>query len=464
MNPNSVPLQNGTIELPYNFVPRGYQISILSQVPKHYNRGAFVWHRRAGKDCSAWNKLIKEAVKKPAIYYYFFPTYKMGRKIIWEAKDPATGLSFLDYIPKPLLKSKNDTEMKLVIASANMNESIIRIVGTDDYDSIVGTPPYGCVFSEYSLQDPRAWDYIRPILAENHGWAIFLFTPRGKNHGYDLYEMAKQSPDWFVETKTVDDTFRNDGTPVITKEAIEKERSEGVLEEIIQQEYFVSFSGYIEGSYYSKQFIDARKDGRVCKLPFVPTIEVDTFWDLGVDDSMSIWFLQVVGKEYRFIDYYEDTGYGLEHYAKVLKGKPYVYGNHYMPHDANVREMSTGVVAMSRKEVAEGLGISPIQIVPRVHNIDVLIQVQIPAVRNILPQCWFDITKCAKGIQALEGYRAEYDEEKEVLGSRPVHDKYSHGADAFRTFAVGYVPKRKKDRSVSSMMDRRSERRYEVRL
>jgi phage terminase large subunit len=456
MNLAASPLSK--VSLPYLFKERKYQHALMTQVPKYYSRGVFVWHRRAGKDTCAFQKMIMEAVKKPAIYYYFFPTYKMGRKIIWEGKDPYTGISFLDYIPKPLLLKKNDTEMKLEVASTG-GTSIIRIVGTDDFDSILGTPPFGCIFSEYSLQDPRAWDYIRPILAENRGWAIFLYTPRAMNHGYDLFEMAKKSDDWYAETKTIDETFREDGTPVITKEAIDRERTEGVLEELIQQEYYVNFNGYVSGSYYSKQMAAAKKDGRICNIKWEPSIEVDTFWDLGVDDSMSIWCMQHVGKEYHFIDYYEDTGYGLEHYAKWLKEKSYVYGNHYLPHDANVREMSSGDIARSRVEVAEELGIRPIKVVTRAKNMDIVIQVHIPAVRNFLSACWFDETNCSMGIKSLENYRAEWDDDKEVLGSRPFHDKYSHGSDAFRTGVVGYSPKKIKDESVTAMMESRSFRR-----
>jgi len=161
-----------------------------------------------------------------------------------------------------------------------------------------------------------------------------------------------------------------------------------------------------------------------------------------VDDSMTIWFMQQVGKEFRFIDYYENSGMGLAHYAKVLKEKPYVYGDHYMPHDAAVREMSSGENAKSRAEVAEELGIRPVKIVQRARNTDA-VMMGIEACRNILSQCYFDEVNCAQGISALEGYKAEYNEEKKVLSNTPLHDYCSHGADAFRTFAVGYAEKTK---------------------
>jgi hypothetical protein len=182
----------------------------------------------------------------------------------------------------------------------------------------------------------------------------------------------------------------------------------------------------------------ARQEGRICRVPYDNLSEVYTFWDLGVDDSMTIWFIQPVGREFRVLDYYENTGYGLEHYAKVLKEKPYVYADHVMPHDAEQREMTNSEIALTRREVAENLGVRPIKVVSRVKNVDTVVQVHIPAVRNILSKCLFDEQKCAKGISALEGYCAEYDEEKKKLGNRPLHNWCSHGADAFRTFAVGY--------------------------
>ena len=237
-------------------------------------------------------------------------------------------------------------------------------------------------------------------------------------------------------------------TPVFTEKQL-SETKDGLVAvfglelgmALYDQEYLCSWEGAVFGAYYAKQIRDARADGRITNVPHQAGHEVDSFWDLGVDDSMSIWFMQASGKAYHFIDYYESQGYGLEHYAKVLKEKPYVYGNHYMPHDAEVREMTNAEIAKSRKEVAEDLGIKPIEIVQRARSMDVIIQVHIPAVRNMIEQSWFDQRKCEKGIACLENYRANYDEEKKVLTNKPLHDWSSHGADAFRTFAMGWKPK-----------------------
>ena len=423
------------LRLPYQFSPRKYQIPILKALDSGINRACWVVHRRGGKDRTMLAYASKRMFDNPGGYYHFFPTYKQAKKVIWDGIDPRTGHRIIDDVfPRSVFPNRNETELKITAR----NGSIYQLIGSDNFDSIMGTSPIGCIFSEYALQDPRAWDYIRPILAENGGWAAFIYTPRGRNHGYDLYQMSKFNDTWFSELLTVDDTTRDDGTPVITSEVIEGERASGMLDELIDQEFYCSFDAAIRGAYYGRQMQAARRENRITKVPHQTGHEVYTFWDLGVDDSMSIWFMQHVGKQYQFIDYYENSGHGLGHYAKHLQSLPYVYGGHWMPHDADAREIGNSEVAVSPKENAENLGIKPVEVVSRVRNVNTMIQVHVPAVRNILGSCWFDEQRCARGISALEGYRSEYDEEKKVLHSRPVHDWCSHGADAFRTFAVGY--------------------------
>ena len=178
------------IQLPFHFKPRPYQLPFFRAMDGGLKRAVLVHHRRAGKDKSAFNFMVKEAFKRVGIYYYFFPTYNQGRKVLWDGIDK-DGFRFLDHIPKEVRKGDpNQTEMKQML----INGSMIQIVGSDNVDTIVGTNPVGCVFSEYPLQDPSGWDFVRPILRENGGWAVFCYTPRGKNHGYDLYAMAKDNP------------------------------------------------------------------------------------------------------------------------------------------------------------------------------------------------------------------------------------------------------------------------------
>ncbi len=424
------------IRLPFEFSPRKYQVPILAALDNGKKRAVWVVHRRGGKDTTLLNFAAKSMYERIGAYYHFFPTYTQAKKIIWDGTG-ADGRKVLSYFPDSLFPSKNSTELKITAT----NGSIYQLIGSDSFDSIVGTNPIGCIFSEYALQDPRAWDYIRPILAENGGWAAFIYTPRGRNHGFELYSMARNNPEWFCELLTVDDTRRDDGSYVVDPAIIESERAAGMSDEMIQQEFYCSFDAATPGAYYGKQMELARKDGRICSVPWVTGHEVYVFGDLGMDDSTTLWFVQAIGKEYRLIDYYENSGEGLAHYVQVMKDKPYVYGDIYMPHDIEVRELGTG---KSRREVLTDLGLKSIVTVERARDIQAVLN-GIEAGRNILSQCWFDEKKCNRGILALEGYRAEYDEEKHKLSNRPLHDWTSHGADAFRTFAVGFRGKSAKE-------------------
>jgi len=407
------------ITIPYKYVPRDYQLPLFKAFDEGYKRFVTVWHRRAGKDKSYVNLVSKAMMERVGVYYYFFPTYAQGKKILWDGIDGA-GFKFLDHFPKALIDGQpNSTEMKLRFK----NGSLFQVVGADNIDSIVGTNPVGCIFSEYALQDPRGWDFVRPILRENGGWAAFNFTPRGKNHGYKLYMMAKDNPQWFTQLLTVDDTH------VLNDQDIEDERASGMDEELIQQEYYCSFESAMQGAYYANQIVQAEKENRIGEVPYDPLLLVDTYWDLGIGDSTSIWFTQTHMNQIRLIDYYETSGEGLPYYKKYLDGKPYNYGAAYAPHDIEVRELGTG---KSRLEIARSLGID-FRIIPKLSIDD-----GIEAARAIFPRCWFDRKKCEQGLDALSSYRKEWDSKRNEFKQRPYHDWSSHGADAFRYLAVGH--------------------------
>lgn len=428
-----------TIQLPHNFKPRSYQLPLLKAMDGGYKRAVCIWHRRAGKDKCLCNYVAKCMMERVGAYYYLFPTYNQGRKILWEGMD-RDGFKFTDHFPKQIRYRTDNTNMQIQFVHPSKREedgspspgSIFQIIGTDKIDSIVGTNPIGAVFSEYALQDPAAWDFIRPILAENGGWAIFNYTPRGHNHGKTLWDMANKNPDvWFTQKLTVDDTH------AISQEIIEAEKTE-MLEQtgndgLFMQEYYVSFDAPVQGAYYGAQMMKAEKDGRISNVPWEPQLPVDTYWDLGMDDSMTIWFVQSTGKEIRLIDYLENSGEGLQFYAKELSQKPYTYNKHYAPPDIEVRELGTGV---SRRDTAKKLGL-PFQVVKNIG-----LQDGIDAARNLIPRCWFDKTKCERGINALNSYEKEWDEKNKVYKNHPLHNWASHGSDAFRYLAVGYRPAR----------------------
>ena len=303
------------------------------------------------------------------------------------------------------------------------NGSVYQVIGADDPDRLVGANPIGVVFSEYSLMDPRVYTLIQPILSENEGFCLFIFTPRGKNHGWKLTEMAMESPNWYGEVLSVDDT---NAVPLVR---IDEDREAGMPEEMVKQEYYCSFEAPIQGAYYANQMMNLQDKKQICNVPWEPILEVTTAWDLGMSDSTCIWFYQYVGKEVRIIDYYESSGEGLSHYAKILGSKPYSYGTHWAPHDIQVRELSSG---KSRLDTARSLGIR-FRVVPKHEIMD-----GIEAVRSLLPKCWFDKTAPDRGLQCLRSYRKEWDEKNQTYAERPKHDWASHGADAFRYLAWGF--------------------------
>jgi hypothetical protein len=289
----------------------------------------------------------------------------------------------------------------------------------------------GCVFSEYALHNPECWDLIRPILLENGGWAIFIYTPRGYNHGFDLLEQARESEEWFHQVLTVNDTHRGDGQPIVTDSDIEEERRSGMPGELIRQEFYCDFTAPLVGAYFGKELDEAMAEGRICDVPWRKELPVYTAWDLGFSDAMVIWMWQQVGDYVNFIDYYSASNAGLEHYAKVLENKPYIFKTHYAPHDIKVRELGSG---KSRLEMAHKLGIK-FRVAPRLSLED-----GINAAKMFIARCRFDKERCEDGLKALRHYTRSYDRKNRIWSARPQHDWASHPADAFRYAAIS-VPK-----------------------
>lgn len=419
------------ITIPYKFKPRDYQIPILKALDEGHKRIIQVWHRRAGKEKTDINLVAREIFRTVGAYYYVFPTYNQGKKILWNGADKE-GLRFLDHLPEELRERTVGNEMFIEFK----NKSTFQVVGSDNIDTIVGTNPRGLVFSEYSLQDPKAWDYIRPILAENEGWAVFNFTPRGENHAKDLLDYAKTDPKhWFVSNLTVDDT------KAISQKILDQEKKEIIAkngdDSHFQQEYYNSFSAALQGSYYGKIVKKMESDGQITTVPYDENLLVDTWWDLGINDSMSIGFFQKHGLQWRMIDYIEGSGEGLRYYRDLLEEKGYSYGKHYAPHDIVVKELGTG---KSRLEVAKSLGIN-FEIIQEEDKIksavpNIPVQDGIQATRSRLSSLWIDSEKCSRVIKALKNYRKDYDEVNKVYRNNPKHDWSSHCADMMRYWAV----------------------------
>lgn len=402
-------------------------------VERGVKRSLLVWHRRAGKDEVALHEAAMAAHQRPATYWHMLPEYAQARKAIWNAVNPHSGKRRIDEaFPHELRENTNDHEMFIRFKSG----STWQVVGSDRYNSAVGTPPAGIVFSEWALSNPAAWGYLAPILLENGGWARFITTPRGRNHCKKMMDMAKTDPKWFAQVLTVDDTG------AISQEAVEQQRKEYHAlfgadqgDALIEQEYYCSFEAAILGAYWGREMTIAEREKRIGQVPHDPELVVHTAWDLGVGDSTAIWFFQVLGSQVRVIDHYEAHGYAVDHYVDMLNSKPYRYGNDYVPHDAKVREFTNagpGGRAKTRIETLLELKRKPI-LVPD-HKLDDGIN----AARRTLARCIFDEANCGQGIEALRQYRREWDEDQLVFRNTPLHDWTSHSADAFRYLSMAW--------------------------
>jgi phage terminase large subunit len=444
------------IALPHQWDPRPYQMPGWMALHSQYKRFIFLWHRRAGKDSVCMNFTAEEAMSTVGNYWHMLPTAVQARKVVWDGIDPNDGMRYINRaFPEEIRAGTNSTEMKIELISG----SIWQLCGSDNYDSLVGSNPLGVVFSEFPLSDPQAWDYIRPILAENGGWALFPFTPRGRNHGYRLFEAAKKNKNWFVQRLDVNDTtkplFRKGELqldtkgdpiqiPVIAQEAIQEDRDSGMPEELIEQEYFVSFDAPLVGSYYGEAIRRMRKEGRIGFHPYDSLLKVHTAWDIGTGDATSITFFQVLGAEIRIIDYYENSGKDVAFYINYCRGKPYIYGRAIAPHDIKNR---TWVINKTATQIASKLGWE-FEVLPRLS-----IEQGINAVRAILPRIRINVadddsditssanashTGCTRLVDALGLYRKEWDDEQKVFRNKPVHDWTSNPCDSIRYLALGF--------------------------
>ena len=443
------------IVLPNNWKPRSYQLPLWKALESGVKRSLCVWHRRSGKDLTLLNYIACASQKRVGTYWHVAPTYKQGRAIVWNGMR-GDGVRFLDAFPGwrnpgPAKKGHfvtrvRDDEMTLWLA----NGSQFSVVGADDVDRLVGPNPIGVAMTEYAIQDPMFWEFVRPMLMENNGWASMIYTPRSKNHGWKMWEIARKSDRWFSQMLTVEDTARiseEAGEPIpVTQEIIELEKADGMSDELVAQEFFCSFESPVEGAYYGAQMRQLREDKRIRKVPWDPELLVHTAWDIGRADSTAIVFVQTHGFETRIIDYYENSLVGMEHYAKILKEKPYTYGDHYAPHDIKVHDYSSQG-GRARYEIARDLGIR-FRIVRKLSPAD-----GIQAVRALLPKCWFDEDKAERLVDALNQYHRVKLPNGEFADYHH-KDWTNHPADAMRYLAVGLrtekksttTPSRKKQR------------------
>jgi hypothetical protein len=379
-----------------------------------------VTHRRAGKTVACINELIQKAITCPRPspqFAYVAPQLNQAKDIAWNYL-----LKYTECFAP--WRKVSATELWVELPP---NRSRVRIYGADNPDRLRGIYFDGVVLDEFGDMQPKTWsEAVRPALSDREGWAMFIGTPKGRNAFYRRWVEAESDPDWFRLMLKASETRL-----LGPKELADARKS--MSDDEYAQEYECSFDAAVRGAYWGKEIASLEETGRVGHVPYDPALRVHTAWDLGIADSTVIWFIQDHGMsgEIRVIDVLKGEGQGLKWYAKQLQDRGWIWGNHYLPHDVQVRELGSGV---SRLETLAGLGINAT--VCRSLPVEDGIQ----AVRMLLPRCWFDKEKCATGIEALKMYRREYDDRRQEFRLRPLHDWTSHYADAFRYFAVEHRP------------------------
>lgn len=420
----------GNITVPANFTPRDYQKEVLIAMEgigrPQVKRALLRWHRQSGKDTFCWAYTCLKAATVPANYFYMFPEYGQGRRALWEKLDPSTNQKVIDMIPKELISRRNNQDMLIEL----INGSTIRIVGSDNYDSIIGITAGGIVFSEYAYSDPMALLKMLPSLDAGDGWMILNSTPNGRNHFFELEQQVKKKNNWFVSELQTMWPDRPNYSKLKTPEQMD-DLALVYDHDTLCQEYGVSYTAGIKGSYYSDSIIKAKSEGRINKYPYAQGRKVHTYWDLGASDDTSVWFMQKHGAAYVFIDYFEANKLFIGDMPDILKEKGYLYGTHHLPWDGDHKHVSSRYTAQEiLRSGCVHVGISDDVIMAE----KIGVQQGITAVRSLFDQCCFDEDKCDDGLKKLEAYTKKWDSKSRSFLKTPKHDWASHAADAFRTF------------------------------
>lgn len=434
------PDKNGVLRVSTGYAPRVLQ-AVLHRELKRFN--VIVCHRRFGKTVFCINEMVDRALsqdRKNPQYAYIAPTYGQAKRVAWDILKDA-----VKAIPGAIA---NEAELRVDIPRPDRGDRIrFMLLGAENPGSIRGIYLDGVVMDEMGEMDPIVWSQVvRPALSDRLGWAVFIGTPKGQNGFYDLYQLAITNPDWYSRM------YKASETGIIPIGELEAAKAIMSPEEY-DQEYECSFSAALVGAYYGKYMAEAEQDGRITDVPYDRAVPVSTFWDLGVDDTTVVWFGQLIGKRVQWIDYLEMSGEGLDYYVRELNKKNYLYGEHYLPHDAEARELGTG---KTRVETFQSLGMKNIQVVPRQ-----AIEDGINASRMLIPKSWFDRTKCKRGIESLKSYERKWDSKNKIYQQRPLHNWASHGADAFRTAAMG-LDDRRPSKETMKRYPRKADTNYDI--
>jgi len=399
-----------------------------------------VAHRRCGKTVACINDLIYRALvenKENGRYFYISPYLAQSKSIAWD---------YLVRYSQPVLSKSNQSELWVEL----INGSRIRLFGADNENALRGNYCDGIVLDEYADIRPRVWgEIIRPLLADRNGlnghktWAVFIGTPKGHNAFYDIYHNATKDSDWYVKV------LRASQTGLLEKSELD-DAAKMMTQDQYLQEFECDFESAILGAFYGKEMRQLTDQGRIRDVEYDPMFPVHTAWDLGYSDDTAIWWFQVVHGEIRMLDYHSSNGQPVAFYAGIIqsreKERGYVYGTHYLPHDARAKTLASNKSII--EQLSDKIPLKYLKIVPSLS-----LQDGIQATRLALTRAWFD-HKCEDGIECLRQYQREYDEDKKVFRDKPRHDWTSHGADAFRMLSIAWKEEAKlpsKDDSIKGL-------------
>jgi len=410
-----------TNEALQQFVPESYQWPVIDAIERDGKRNAILcWNRRAGKDITCLNIMVRQALKRRGAYLYMLPQQKQARQVIYQGMT-FEGKPLLDYIPKELIARKLEQAMEIHL----VNGSIIYFCGSNYYDSYRGISPMGLVMSEAAFSHAQCLPTFIPALERNDAFTLLISTPNGYNWFHDLYESAKESDNWFVETLTINETKTS------TPEQIDQQIEDGKISwDMAQSEYYCSFTIGADGSYYARYLNEMELNEQIDSFPWERGKPVHTAFDIGVNDQTCIIFWQSrPNGSINIIDYYASRNVGMDHYISIIKEKPYLYGTHLWPHDGAQRQKHN---AQKLDDIAREMGLDP-TIVPVGR-----ISTGIEKVRTMLSRININEKTCKPLIKALRDYRKEYDHQRKVYRDTPLHDENSDAADALRTLCMGY--------------------------
>ena len=390
-----------------------------------------VAHRRAGKTVATICDIIRRAIvenKEDARYAYIAPYYAQAKNIAWD---------YLLKFAEPAIVKANQSELWVEL----VNGAKIRLFGADNPDALRGLYLDGVVLDEYADMKPRMWgEIVRPLLTDREGWATFIGTPKGHNSFYDIYNAAQKHENWYVKT------LRADQSGLIPQNELLDAQS-SMSSNQYEQEFLCSFEAAILGAYYGQEMRRITDLGRITDIEYDDMFPCHTAWDLGFNDSTSIWWFQVVHGEIRVLDHHSSNGQAIPYYTGLIKQKEeefgYKYGIHWLPHDARAKTLASGGKSII-EQISTKIDIKQLKIVPNLS-----LQDGIQATRLALNRTWFH-NRCEEGIECLRRYQREWDDDKKVFRDRPKHDWTSHSADAMRYLAIVW-----KDEDVAVKQDDR---------